>query len=102
MSDQPQGNKFQVQIHFPYIKGNIPTYSNTVLVSPSPEGVFIDFGFFDPFFGRQIQEKILEAGSTEQREIEPVEVEVVGRFVITRTAAEDLIQQIQATLDTLK
>ncbi len=103
MSDQPQQNKFTVQITFPYVEGNIPTYSNTVQVSPSPEGVFIDFGFFDPYFGRKLQTEWAEELSREKQiEDKSIEVQVVGRFVINRAAAEDLVRQIQETLNDIK
>ncbi len=103
MSDQSQENKFTVQITFPYVEGNIPTYSNTVQVSPSPEGVFIDFGFFDPYFGRKLQAEWTEELSRgKSMEDKSVEVQIVGRLVINRAVAEDLVRQIQATLNDVK
>ena len=95
--DQPQ--EVQIPLIFPYVKGNIPTYSNAVLVNLSPpEGVILDFGFFDPLLARQVQEQWQEGNQIDPAKIEPVEVQSVNRVFIHRLLAEQLIQQLQIAL----
>ena len=98
MSDQTQENQIQIPLVFPYVEGNIPAYSNTLIVNPSPEGVIIDFGFFDPLLARQMQEQWQKENLTEETEIKPVKVQSVSRVFIHKLVAEQLIQQLQAIL----
>jgi hypothetical protein len=100
MSDQPQ--EIQIPLNFPYIKGNIPAYANTFLITPSPEGVIIDFGFFDPLLAKQLQEEWTGKNIADITKDQPADVQSVGRVFINRVLAEQLIQQVQLVLNNVK
>jgi len=90
----PEPQEHQIQLRFPYIEGRVPVYSNVVLVNPLPEGVMIDFGFFDPFLIKELQEKgLLKEDGAEGMVVHPLQ-----RFVLDEHAAKQLSSQLQAYL----
>ena len=78
-----------IRLSFPYIKGNLPHYSNAVIVNAVAEEIFIlDFGFFDPLSIRDLSDKI-----------KPYEVEPVTRILLSREVALQLLESLIETLD---
>lgn len=101
--NQPQEVQAQIPVIFPYVEGNIPSYANVVLVNLSPpDGVIIDFGFFDPLSLREVQEQRQETNFTDQTKVEPIEAQSVNRVIINKLLAEQLIQQIQSAIGNVR
>lgn len=88
MSDQERVRLQQIKLSFPYTKGNLPHYSNAVLVNNLGEGtVILDFGFFDPLSMKDSLDLKLIG-----------EVEPVTRVLLTRDTAKQLIDSLTLAL----
>ncbi|MBW4662193.1 MAG: hypothetical protein KME15_26370 [Drouetiella hepatica Uher 2000/2452] len=84
----------QIPLQFKYVEGQIPTYVNAVIVNLVAEGVIVDFGFFDPFLIKEMQDS-LDTG----KEPEAATVQSAGRVILGHQLARQLITQIQNALD---
>ncbi len=90
MSEQERSELQQINLSFPYKKGNLPSYSNAALVNNLGEGTFvIDFGFFDPLSTR-------DSPSLDTT----FEVEPVTRILLTRKTAMQLLNSLSSSLST--
>ena len=89
----PDSQLRQVQLQFQFVEGRIPAYANAVVANSVPEGVIIDFGFFDPLLLKEIQDNF-KSGI----ENEPIVVQATERLILGRQVAEQLIIQIQNAL----
>jgi len=88
MSEQEGSELQQINLSFPYKKGNLPSYSNAVLVNNLGEGTFIiDFGFFDPLSTRDSP----NLDTT-------FDVEPVTRVLVTRKTAMQLLSSLSSAL----
>jgi len=78
-----------VRLSFPYIKGNLPHYSNAVIVNAVAEEIFIlDFGFFDHLSIKDVSDE------TKHYEVEPV-----TRILLSRAVALQLLESLTDVLD---
>ncbi len=90
MSEQERVELQQIKLSFPYSKGNLPSYSNAVLVNNLGEGtLIIDFGFFDPLSAK-------DSANVDS----PFEVEPVTRVLLTRNTAIQLLNSLSSALST--
>ncbi len=90
MSEQERVELQQIKLSFPYNKGNLPSYSNAVLVNNLGEGtLIIDFGFFDPLSTKDFPNLDIT-----------FEVELVTRVLLTRQTAMQLLNSLSSALNT--
>lgn len=92
----PDSELRQVQLRFPYAAGRYPTYANAVLVNSTPDGVIIDFGFFDPFLLQRL-EKDLQPEAVNG----PIDIQPLERLVVSHQTAKQLIAQLTEQLGKL-
>lgn len=93
MTEETKIKAQEIKLSFPYIKNNLPSFTNAILVNMvSKESFILDFGFFDPL---SIQDSASLNSSTDS----PCEVESVSRLLLTREIAENLLKQLESILN---
>jgi hypothetical protein len=89
MPEQERAELQQIKLSFPYKKGDLPSYSNAVLVNNLGEGTFIiDFGFFDPLSTRDSPNLDIT-----------FDVEPVTRVLLTQNTAMQLLSSLSSALN---
>jgi hypothetical protein len=89
MPEQERAELQQIKLSFPYKKGDLPSYSNAVLVNNLGEGTFIiDFGFFDPLSTRDSPNLDIT-----------FDVEPVTRVLLTQNTAMQHLSSLSSALN---
>ncbi|GBO52903.1 hypothetical protein APA_704 [Pseudanabaena sp. lw0831] len=93
MTEEPKIKAQEIKLSFPYIKNNLPSFTNAVLVNMvSKEAFILDFGFFDPL---SVQGSV----NLDSLPDSTCEVESVSRLLLTREVAENLLKQLESILN---